>query len=185
MSKSIKLFLTSDVFTAALAAVTKSAAKLNTEIQMLLSSAVYFAVKDGNVTPLNELLPAVGKGVRKTAIAQWVLAHAPVVMNDDAKTMKEQPFKFSRDKLEKLLGLDAGVKPDAEQAEVYAQTTFESNWTEHKEPPLVPLKWSVAEAIKQVLKTAKGYQGKTTKIEHADLLAQLEAMVKQPEVAAI
>lgn len=141
-----------------------------------------------NTNHLNALLIAVGKGTRKTAIAQWVLAHAPVVMESDKDKMKENPFKFSADKVEALLQAMPGwEQPDnykqvpAEMAERYALHVHTQHWTEHKEPPLVPETWSLRDAVVKLLQQAKTLEGKGTKVQGGDMRGRLQELLDATE----
>ena len=58
----------------------KKAHAVYASIQLAMASAVYQAVMHGNTNHLNALVAAVGKGVRKTAMAQWILKHGPVLV---------------------------------------------------------------------------------------------------------
>lgn len=151
-------------------------AKLEGMVHDALMGSAFQAIFHGNTNHLNALVAALGKGVRKTAVAQWALAHMPVVPELDREAAKDRPFRFSRDKLAELAekaGVElANVKAlTAEEAE--AVTLWVGNqpeWTEHKEPPLVPEKWDAMDALRKFIATAKSMQSKKVHIEHAELL---------------
>lgn len=162
----------------AIVRVNKAANGLADAIQSVLAGAVYQAVHGRNTNHLNALIGAVGKGVRKTAIAQWVLMHAPVVLETDKEKAKDNPFRFSADKLAELLPDAANHKAvTAEEALAHAESVMGMHWTEHKEPPLVPEKWSAMEAVRKLLATGQQMQKKGVKVEGGDVLAQLAALV--------
>lgn len=173
---------------AAIVEVNKRANSLVDSVQLVLASAVYQAVMHGNTNHINAIIGAVGRGVRKTAIAQWVLAYAPVMMETDKEKMKDQPFRFSRDKLALLLPDVDAKKVTAEQAEDYSLKVLGQNWADYKEPPLVPEKWDVADALRKVIATAKTMQGKKVNITNADILGRLADLLpadKQAEISAL
>lgn len=176
-NKQSKIITESSKLDEALVRVNKAANGLNDAIQTVLASATYQAVLHGNTNHLNGLLAVAGKGVRKTAIAQWVLAHAPVVMETDKEKAKEQPFRFNRDKLVSLIPQAGEGKVTAEQALDHAETVLAQHWTEHKEPPLVPEKWDLKAAIAQAMKKAQDLSKKGTKIEGSELLQKLADLI--------
>lgn len=176
-TKNPKIITTSADLDAHLLKVNKAANSLNAGIQLALASSVFQAVAHGNTNFINVTIKVAGKGVRKTAMAQWLLKHAPVVAETDREKAKEQPFRFSRDKLAELMP-DADPKAvTLEESELYAQGLMEFDWTEHKEPPLVPESWSALDALKKLVQTAKSMQTKNVKVEHAELLSQIEVLL--------
>lgn len=183
-----------DKLNAHIIGVSKAASALADSIQMGLASATYQAMFGRNTNHLNALLIAAGRGVRKTAMAQWILAHAPVVLEVDKDKMKEQPFKFSPDKVESLLqSMEGWAQPASykavpeEMALLYAQTVHALHWTDHKEPPLVPETWSFTDALKKVLAQATAYEGKGTKVTGGDLRSKMAELLAsaQPEADPI
>lgn len=182
MSKKVTIITDAAKLDAAIVEVNKRAGSLADSIQLSLASAVYQATHGRNTNHLNALLSAVGKGVRKTAIAQWVLAHAPVVMETDKEKAKEAPFRFSADKLMELLPEAANHKSiTAEEALAHAEAAYAQHWTEHKEPPLVPESFDIAAQVRKLLQSAKSMQTKGVKIVHGDLAAKLQDLLPQNE----
>lgn len=185
MSKKQAAIITDgDKLNAHIIGVGKSAQALNDSIQLALASATFQAMFGRNTNHLNALLIAAGRGVRKTAIAQWALAHAPIVMETDKERMKEQPFKFSSEKVETLLQAMPGwAQPDSykavpeDMALRYAEHVHTMHWTDHKEPPLVPESWSFIDALKKVLDQATAYEGKGTKVTGGDLRGKLAELL--------
>lgn len=173
-----------DKLNAHIVGVSKAASALADSIQMGLASATYQAMFGRNTNHLNALLIAAGRGVRRTAMAQWVLTHAPVVMETDKAKLKEQPFRFSPDKVESLLqSMEGWAQPDnykavpQEMALLYAQHVHGMHWAEHREPPLVPETWSFVDALKKVLDAATAYEGKGTKVTGGDLRGKLAELL--------
>lgn len=159
---------------AAIIEVNKRANSLVDSIQLVLASAVYQATFGRNTNHVNAVIHAVGRGVRKQAIAQWLLAYAPVMMETDAEKAKDKPFRFSQEKLDMLFPDAADSKKiTAEEAMAQAEFVMEQNWADYKEPPLVPEKWDVADALRKVIATAKSMQGKKVNITNADILGHL------------
>lgn len=155
-----------------IAGIAKSAKALNTAIQLALSSATLQAVAHGNINPINTMFTTVGKGVRRAAIKEWLVQHAPVVSND-GKDASETPFKFSRDKIAELVETD---KPTMEQAVAYAERTLALDWTEAKPENLTPAEFDVLAMLQRVLTQAEGLAKKGAKPKHGDLLGKLQAL---------
>lgn len=165
----------------AIVKVNKAANTLSDAIQLVLASATLQAVQHGNMNAINASMSAVGRGVRKTAIAQWLLMHAPVVLEADKDKAKENPFRFSRDKLAELQSeFNEGEKFDAESGLAYAERIHAMHWTDHKEPPLVPESWDFIAAVKKVLAARASYEGKGVKVNGGDLASELQAMLASP-----
>lgn len=174
--KSVLITVTDDL-NKAIIAVNKSAHKLSADIQIVLASSVYFAMKDGNIEPLNASILAVGRGVRKQAMADWSMKFAPVLANT-GKDAKEKPFIFSREKFERLAGHKANMS--AEAATTYAETAYGTLWTELKEPPLIPETFNLGQKLAQLVKQAEGYQGNgKTNVVGADLLPMVKRLAGQ------
>jgi hypothetical protein len=58
--------------------ISKSAEKFATDVQEALIVCAYYAMKDGNTTPLNDLMDAVGDGTRLKGFTAWAELFAPV-----------------------------------------------------------------------------------------------------------
>lgn len=182
MSKKVSIITDAATLDKAIVEVNKRANSLADAIQLALASAVYQATHGRNTNHLNALIGAVGKGTRKTAIAQWVLAHAPVVMETDKEKMKESPFRFSADKLADLFPDAENIKAiTAEEALAHAEAAYAQHWTEHKEPPLVPESFDIAAQVRKLLQTAKSMQTKGVKLVHGDLTSKLQDLLPQAQ----
>jgi hypothetical protein len=183
-AKTQSLIIDSAKLDAAIIATGQKGQAFYDAVQLVLASSVYQAVLHGNTNHLNAAIVAVGKGARKTAIAQWVLAHAPVVMETDKEKATQNPFRFSREKLGELMEGAANIKSiTAEEADTYATHVLGQHWTEYKEPPLVPEKWSVSEALNKLLATAKSMQTKKVNIEGAAMLTALAALAAEAKAS--
>ena len=184
--KTISIITDGTKLDAAIVEVNKRANSLADSIQLVLASAVYQATHGRNTNHLNATLAAAGRGVRKTAIAQWVLAHAPVVMETDKEKAKESPFRFSSDRMAELFPEAANHKAiTAEEAMAHAEAALAMHWTEHKEPPLVPESFDIMAQVKKLMQTAKTMQTKGVKIVHGDMLAKLQAAMPVADQADV
>lgn len=168
---------------AAIVAVNKAANKLNDAIQLTLASAVFQAVYGRNTNHLNALALAVGKGVRRSAIGEWIMKYAPVVAESDKDKAKEQPFRFSKDRMAEMAeahGWENAMRVTAEEAEAYGEEIMGDHWTEFKPDQLVPESFDVYAAIKSLISQAQRLQGKGTKIKGYDALRKLGDMLPKP-----
>lgn len=159
--------------TKAIGKASKDSMALETSLQLVLASCAFFALKDGNVQPMNSLFTTISKGVRRAALQGWLVKFAPVLANT-GKDAKEVPFVFSREKVKTLTDTD---KPTAEQAEATALKGFATMWTEFKPEELVPEFFDVRKMLDHLVKQATALQKKGSKAKGADLLTKVQALV--------
>jgi hypothetical protein len=170
----MKLLTIAGDLTAAIAKATKTSHSLESSVQQILASAVFFAVKDGNIQPINALFAGIGKGMRRAAIQAWLLDHAPVLVNKNTED-KSAPFVFSRPQVAVLTGI--ADKMTAEQAEVYAMTTAAVSWVDYKPEVLIPATFDVSALVAATIKRAKALQTKGSQPVHGELIAAMEALM--------
>lgn len=189
MSKNTTVLTNANDLNAHIVGISKTASKLIEDIQLGLISSVYQVMHGRNTNHLNDLMTAAGRGTRKTAIAQWVLAHAPVMLETDKEKMKTHPFRFDAAKVGDLLKAadieceDAkAVTPEA--AEAYSMLVNGVVWADFKEPPLVPESWSLLDAVKKLLAQATQYEGKGVKVAGADMKHELNALLAAAQARA-
>jgi len=171
----------------AILGVNKSANKLAGDVQAILVSTMYYALKDGSVTELNALWLGIGKGaVRRDAIKNWAIAFGPFLVNDNKKTMAEKPFVFSRDRADAILKMEGGASKDAtvEQVMLPIETAARTMWTEYKEPPMVVEEWDVLGAVRKLLTEAKKMGTKKVPIKNAPMLEELQKLLP-PDVQGV
>lgn len=160
----------------AIMAVNKASHKIAADIQMILVTVTYYALKEGSVSELNALWLGLGKGaLRRQAIQDWATTFGPFLPNDNKKTMADKPFVFDRQRADVLLQEDS-KKATAEAVMAYCETASKTMWTEYKEPPMVPTDWSLSEAICALYKKAESYAAKGVKIGGADLMIGLKPL---------
>lgn len=181
MAKSINLITDSAKLDAEVVRLNKASNAVSDLVQLVIVSATFQAVAHGNTNHINAAVLAMGRGMRKPAVAQWLMAHAPVVMETDSKKSADAPFRFSRDRLAELMPDADAKKISVEEATDYAMGVADKHWTEHKEPPLVPDSWDVVDAMKKLIATAKSMQGKKVNIKHADILGRLADLLPEKE----
>lgn len=171
-------------------AIGTHAGKLAASVQLALASAAFHAIAHGNINPVNGLFDAAGKGMRRSAIQNWLVAFAPVVVND---AKDGDHFVFSRPKVEALLTVWANATgletldakaPTLEQAEAYAEHVFKTDWIDFSPEKLPPAEFDVLAMLGQLVKKVHGLQKAGSKAKHGDLITQLEALVA-PKVEAV
>jgi len=153
-------------------AIIKTAAGLQTRIQVVGVQALMHLGKTGDIGPINRLMVGLPKGVRRNALGSWFLAHGALEVNTDAGSRNTAPLKFAKSK-----------KTDPEAA-------FAENWFDHlPEKPLDEV-FDLQKAIHGLLQRAKGktimLHGQKVDASHAvDSLKALAAIAGedyQPEV---
>lgn len=77
----------------AIAGIKRNREKLQEQIQDVLIAATFYAMKDGNVTPFNQLLEAVGNATHVKGITIWSETFAPVMVRDGAFTLNKTAAK--------------------------------------------------------------------------------------------
>ena len=150
---------------AGIASVANRGKKLDGDIQNLALATANHAHLHGDVTLLNDLYKALGKGVRHAAMTAWLLAFAPVVANKDKASKAELPFSFEKakkasgDELEKLM-----AEGDAEG----------SKWYDMKPSPNPDQVFDAFEKLKALLKSADN----ASNVKGADLLHVVKQAVE-------
>lgn len=81
--------------------------KLDERIQSAALACINHRLLHGDVVYINRLYLALGKGVRKSALTEWLLKYGGVVANEDPGSKKDKPFLF--DKARKV-DMDGGTK---------------------------------------------------------------------------
>jgi len=176
---SIKI-MSGEEITKAILSVNKSANKLAGDVQAILVSSMYYALKEGSVSELNALWLGIGKGaVRRDAIKNWAVAFGPFLVNDNKKTMAEKPFVFSRERADAILKMEDGASKAASVEEVMVpiETAARTMWTDYKEPPMIVEDWDVLTAIRKVLAEAKKMGTKKVAIKNAPMLEELQKLL--------
>lgn len=171
--------------------VNKKANELNGAVQLALASAVFQAVYGRNTNHLNALAGAVGKGVRRSAIGEWILRHAPVMAEDNKDRAKENPFRFSNEKMGDFAKAHDWAdykKVSTDEALAYAEHVLQIDWTALKPDQLVPESFDVLEAFKALVKKAQTLQGKGTKIIGGEFLTKVNKTITDnatPDVQSV
>lgn len=112
---------------AAIGKIGKAAAKLTKDVQTVAVECAIHAVEHGNVTPANELVESLGKGMRRASLRAWFEANTPMFLPKGkdkfgfdagrAKKMKAEGIPALREKLAALPWEDA--KPEAPVVSIF------------------------------------------------------------------
>lgn len=144
-----------------IASINKNAGAFRDAVQSALIGCAYFAMKDGNTTPFNELLKAVGEGTRKKGITMWAELFAPVYV-------KEGELKLS--------------KTTAKQYVVLNEADFAPYLEEMNAGP----KWyeiAGREKVKSVWEADKYLEHVVSMLEKHGVASDVVAKVKDAEMA--
>ena len=102
------------------------AASFAQKVHEALTSCAFYAFKDGNTTPFNQLLDAVGNGTHVKGITRWVelvarigrVSNGVIVVNkkvrDESGVIDEATFKPFYDEMSKVMWLNATPKQKTE-----------------------------------------------------------------------
>ena len=86
---------------AAIKSVATRGQKLDLDIQKIGISALHHLETNGDIGAVNRLYLALGKGHRKGALVQWLLAYGKCVANV-AEDKKDKPFVYAKDRVTNL-----------------------------------------------------------------------------------
>lgn len=110
----------------------------------------------GNPVLVNRLYNSLGRGHRKTALAEWLLAFGKVKANDDSKTKKDMPFLLDKSKTTDLTA------------------AFEKPWFEFKPEPTPDLVFDLHAKLQALLRGAD----KAQTVEGYEFLGELRVMAE-------
>lgn len=148
-----------------IAQISKSSAAFATSVQEALISAAYYAMKDGNITPFNDILSAVGNGTRKKGITMWAELFAPVYI-------KEEKFAFS-----KKAALQFAILNEGDFAEYEAAMREGPLWCDIVGKEKVQSVWSADSYLENVVKTLRKHG------VDSDVIAKVEAAEMEVRIA--
>jgi hypothetical protein len=106
--------------------IKSDAATFANNVQEALITCAYFAFKDGNTTPFNQLLAAVGNGTHIAGITRWIelvagigrVNKGVIILNkkvrDESGVIDEVTFQPFYDEMSKVMWLNAAPKQKAE-----------------------------------------------------------------------
>jgi hypothetical protein len=76
--------MTAKALTASINKIKSNRTSLQEQIHEALISCSFYAMKDGNITPFNQLLDAVGNSTRIKGLTMWAETFAPVLVREGA-----------------------------------------------------------------------------------------------------
>jgi hypothetical protein len=85
--------MTSKQLSSAIKSIKTNRVKLQENIQEALIAATFYAMKDGNITPFNQLLDAVGNATHLKGITMWAETYAPVIIRKGEFTLNKTMAK--------------------------------------------------------------------------------------------
>lgn len=135
---------------------------LRTEIHEVLIACAYYAMKDGNVTPFNDLLDAVAGTVRQKGITLWAETFAPCYI-------KQGKFAYS-----KKTGSQISVSSPEDFAPFEAEMRLVKWWT------MAP-----KEKVKSIFDPVSYLDGVIRHLEKHNVAQEVIAFVRQAEGKAM
>jgi hypothetical protein len=140
-------------------------------IQGLLPSCAYYAMKDGNVTPFNQLLEAAVKGrVTTKGIIAWAELFAPVYI-------KNEQFQYSKNAAGQI-----HVTSEADFKE-YEAEMVQVKWYEIVGEEKVKSTWQADAYLENVIKTLRKHGVSSDVIAKVEL-AEMEVRVAKAALEA-
>lgn len=85
--------MTKSQFSKTINGITKSREVLQATVQEALITATYYAMKDGNAEPFNQICDAVGSAVYLKGITLWAETYAPVIVKDGSFVLNKKAAK--------------------------------------------------------------------------------------------
>lgn len=144
-----------------IAFIAKAGAKLDQMIQNTGVDVLEHFEQHKDTGVVNRLFLALPQGARKTAMASWLLAYGALVVNTDATSRKEQPFRYD------------GSKATNSEA---ASTDM---WYSHKPEKAIDEVFDLQKAVMAILRKAGAAQ--TLTHGDGDTLKGLAKLVGIPE----
>ena len=151
-----------DALNAAISAIRKNSTEFREAVHEALISCAYYATKDSNVTPFNDLLEAVGDGTRKKGITTWAEVFAPVFIKDER-------FQYS-----KKAGTGFAVLNEDDFAQYEKEMRDGPKWFEIVRAEKVESIWDAGEYLERVVKNLQKHGADSKLVE----------MVRNAEIAA-
>jgi len=142
-------------------------AKLDASIQQAGLSVLNHIELHGDTTLADSLFNAMPKGARRLALVEWMLSYGMVRVLNSKNEMDKDALAAGR-----TFGIDRAKKTDLVAA-------AETMWFDMKKEGSVQEAFDVQAAVQSLLKRIQGMQDKgSVKIEHADLIAKLTAVIQ-------
>lgn len=155
--------MTTKNLTASIRSIKSNRVKLQGIIQEALISCAYYAMKDGNTTPFNQLLDAVGNSIHVKGITMWAELFAPV-------HVKDKQFVLSKKRRDEhaVLNEDDFAPFEAEMRQ--------APWYEIAGKQRVESIWDCGDYLQNVAKTLRKHgvdSGIIAEIERVEMMARI------------
>jgi hypothetical protein len=158
---------TTKEFSSDLNTLAKLQGKSDELIHNLACNAVFHSVKDGQVTPANNLISKMGRSSRRNDLISWMVTYG----------------NFKYNSKEKVIEYCQKHKQSEEAAYLQAEAAFDSPfWDEVKEAKVLQsidvlalIKSSVHKVKTEMKKAAES--GRTLEVKHQNMMADLEALL--------
>lgn len=156
MAKQIKLIEGVAALNKEFGLLKAAGAKLDQRIQVAGLSVIQHVDKHGDITVVNGLMDAMPQGSRKTAMIEWLLAHAKLEQNlVDGKVVKDKPWLLARDKTTNM------------------EAAIEFPWFTFKPEKLDEASFDFAKMLAALISKAQKAQAAGKEVTGADKLAEL------------
>lgn len=153
-------------FAKAILALHTAAAKVQTSIQLIGTQALMHLQAHGDIGSVNRLFLGLPKGVRKTALVSWLLAHGALKVNTDIGTKATSPMVYDKDK-----ATNAGA-------------AWNDPWQDHMPEKAIDEVFDLSKALAMIVKKCEGKQikvgGQLLSVE--DAKAKIAALTAYSEV---
>lgn len=85
--------MSSSKLSAQIRSIKSNSTKFREQVQVALVSCAYYAYKDGNVNPFNQLLDAVGSATRIKGLTMWAELHGCVLVKNEKFVLNKSARK--------------------------------------------------------------------------------------------
>jgi hypothetical protein len=160
---------TSKQYAASLNTLAKNQKQADELIHQLACNAIYHSVKDGQVTPANQLLAKLGRSSRKNDLISWIIRYGNFKWNATEKTLEH----CAKHKHEELA---AHV-----QAEAAFNSPFYDEVVERRPIESVDVLALIKSSVNKVKKEMKeaAESGRSLEVKHAEALTDLENILNR------
>lgn len=159
-NKALPAMMDKPEFAKAITGLHTAAAKVQTSIQLIGTQALMHLEAHGDIGSVNRLFLGLPKGVRKTALVSWLLAHGALKVNTDIGTKATSPMVYDKDK-----------KTNAEAA-------WNDPWQDHMPEKAIDEVFDLSKALAVILAKCKDKQIKVggVLLSPEDAKAKIEAL---------
>jgi hypothetical protein len=160
---------TSKQYTSSLNTLAKNQKQADELIHQLSCNAIYHSVKDGQVTPANQLLAKLGRSARKNDLISWIIRYGNFKWNSTEKVL-EHCLKHQHSELGAHI-----------QAEAAFDSPFYDEVTERKPLESVDVLALIKASVNKVKREMKAAaeDGRSLEVKHQEALTYLEDILSR------